>query len=524
MTGRARYALTGFLVLAAGAAGPRVRLAAQDTTRGLDARTVLRSVEAAMGAANLTSIRFTGRGAVYTHGQALTRFGPLPRFDVTSLTYAADYTVPGSRVERVRVQGANPPRGGGPQPVIGEERTVSLLNGSDAWAVGANGSANRQPNGQGLDADTVEQRQIELWETPHGFLAAAAKSPTVTVTERRVGGQRLRTVSFPRGRTHMDGDIDDANHVIRVETWIAHPVLGDLSMETVYGGYRDWNGIAFPTRVTERWGGEVVLDLTVTEVAANAPVDLAVPRAVRDTPVPPVSHVVTTRLADGIYAVGGQNANTIVVEYADYVIAIEAGTHQERSKAVMAEIARLSPGKAIRYLVNTHAQYNDHAAGVRPYAAAGATIVTHADNKKWFEEVAFRGTWTIEPDALSRSRAHPRIETVNESRTYGEGERRIVLYHVAGNQHDASMLMAYLPGKKWLIEADSFSTTDSGGILFGPPEPPVGAPADFPRCCDARNFYDNVVQLRLDVETIVPIHGVPCPWALLETFLGTRRG
>jgi glyoxylase-like metal-dependent hydrolase (beta-lactamase superfamily II) len=204
-------------------------------------------------------------------------------------------------------------------------------------------------------------------------------------------------------------------------------------------------------------------------------------------------------------------------------MAIEGGTHQERSNAVIAEIKRLFPSKPIRYLINTHAQYLDHAGGVRPYAAEGITIVTHKDNRKWFEEVAFRGTWTIEPDKLSQLKTTPRIETVDDRKVISDGTREVVLYHMQGNLHDGSMLMVYLPALKWIIEADAYSTNDSGAPLFGPAVPPPNAPPDFPRCCDARNLYDNVQRLKLDVETVVPIHGVPAPWDSFLSFIGRKR-
>jgi len=482
---------------------------------------VLDATQTAMRGANLRTIEFTGSGLTFTIGQAQKRFGPLPRFDVKSFDYVADYGAPGSRVERVRVQGNNPPRGGSPQPVIGEDRTITYLRGSDAWAVNAAGSANRQPGGAGLDMDTVEQRQIQLWETPHGFLAAALQNTSAaTVREEHVGGRHFWVVSVPRGKSRLEGHINDDHLVERVETWMAHPVLGDMSIETSFTGYRDWGGVMFPSRYVERWAGEVVLDLTISSVKRDVAVDLTVPESVRNTPLPAPTKIVTTKLADGIYDIGGQNANTIAIEFKDYVMAIEGGTHQERSLAVIAEIRKIFPAKPIRYLVNTHAQYLDHAGGVRPYAAEGVTIVTHKDNRKWFEDVAFKGTWTIKPDKLSQTSARPPIETVDDKRVFTDGSREVVLYHLQGNEHDAAMLMAYLPAQKWLIEADAYSSNDAGAPLFGPPVPPPGAPPDFPRCCDARNLYDNVQRLKLDVATIVPIHGVPVPWAQLVAFLG----
>lgn len=502
-----------------------------ETWAQAEAKRVVDAAAANMGATHLRTIEVSGTGFVFRHGQALVPFGPLPRFDMKSFTYVADYATPGSRVESVRVQGANPPRGGSPQPLVAEERNVAYLNGEYAWGMtigGAFASAapptpSRQPGGAGLDADIIEQRQIQLWETPHGFLIAASRSATSTVKEQRISGRRFRVVSFPRGKTRMDGYINDDNLVERVETWMAHPVLGDMSIETTFASYRDWNGVKFPTRVTERWGREVVLDLTISRVTSNVAIDLTVPAAVRNAPPAPMTTIATQKLAEGIYDIGGQNANTIAIEFGDFIVAVEAGTHQERSLAVIAEIRRLFPTKPIRYLVNTHAQYNDHAGGVRPYAAEGVTIITHKDNERWFEEVAFRGTWTIEPDKLSQTKAVPRVETVDDRKVISDGARQLVMYHMKGNNHDAAMLMAYLPAEKWIIVADAYSTNASGRPLFGPPEPPPNAPPDFARCCDARNFHDNVQRLRLDVQTIVPIHGVPASWDSFLTYLGKRR-
>ena len=59
------------------------------------------------------------------------------------------------------------------------------------------------------------------------------------------------------------------------------------------------------------------------------------------------------------------------------------------------------------------------------------------------------------------------------------------------------MLMAYLPREKVIIEADLFDTHV---------QPPASAtPAN-------RSFYNQVQRLKLDVSTIVPIHGKPVSW------------
>ena len=61
--------------------------------------------------------------------------------------------------------------------------------------------------------------------------------------------------------------------------------------------------------------------------------------------------------------------------------------------------------------------------------------------------------------------------------------------------------MAYLPNEKILIEAD----------LFDPPANGVERPNS--SAAVHRVFYNNVGQIGLDVDMIVPIHGQPVPWS-----------
>ena len=57
--------------------------------------------------------------------------------------------------------------------------------------------------------------------------------------------------------------------VTRTETWIPNPVLGDMPVETTYSGYKDFNGVKFPTMIVQKQGGYPVLDLAVTSVQPN---------------------------------------------------------------------------------------------------------------------------------------------------------------------------------------------------------------------------------------------------------------
>src|SRR5437773_11253164 len=78
-----------------------------------DAKTVVNDASRAMGADNLKTIEYSGSGSDFALGQAYTPAAPWPRFIVKSYARAIDFQTPASRVDRVRMQGEMPPRGGG---------------------------------------------------------------------------------------------------------------------------------------------------------------------------------------------------------------------------------------------------------------------------------------------------------------------------------------------------------------------------------------------------------------------------
>lgn len=129
------------------------------TARDPDVKTVLDNAAEIMGATNLKTIEFSGSGSQFAHGQPLVPFAELPRFNAKAFDYVADYVTPGSRQEMVRTQALNPPRGGTPQPIVGEARAIAYLSG--------NIPGRRLPNPQGL-------RGGSPWEM--GLMTASSKN------------------------------------------------------------------------------------------------------------------------------------------------------------------------------------------------------------------------------------------------------------------------------------------------------------------------------------------------------------
>jgi hypothetical protein len=104
----------------------------------------------------------------------------------------------------------------------------------------------------------------------------------------------------------------------------------------------------------------------VASVKPNAPVaTMAVPDVVR-TAVAPTARVESQQLAEGVWLLGGGTHNSLLVAFKDYVAVVDAPNNEARSLAVIAEAARLVPGKPVQYVINTHHHF-DHAGGLRTY-------------------------------------------------------------------------------------------------------------------------------------------------------------
>ena len=98
--------------------------------------------------------------------------------------------------------------------------------------------------------------QMDIWVTPWGFLRGAAAN-AATVRSRKIEGVTYSVVTWspaqkaPSGQPYrVIGYINPQQFIDRVETWIEHPVFGDMHVETFYSDYADFGGgLRAPTRI-----------------------------------------------------------------------------------------------------------------------------------------------------------------------------------------------------------------------------------------------------------------------------------
>jgi len=446
----------------------------------------------AMGASGLKSIRYSGDGVGYTFGQAYKPGLAWPKITVRSFVRSVNYETGSMRDEILfaRAEGL----GGGGYPHVAPQRNEQYVSGEFAW----NQVANAPVAGPRFVADRVHQ----LWITPQGVVKAAIRN-NATVRQEKRNGQTYAAASFAEpGRFKAVAFIGANGLIDRVESVFPDPVLGDTPAVTTYSEYRDFNGVKFPTRIAQTQGGFPVLDLAVREVEPNAAVQIQLPDAVKTA----TERVTADKVADGVWFIAGGSHNSVAIEMKDYMILVETPLNDGRSVPVIAQVKQLSPGKPIRYVINSHGHF-DHSGGLRAAVAEGATIVTHSQNKPYFEK-AFATPNTISPDALAKSGKKPRFMTVGEKAVIKDGTRTVELYHVTDSHHTDSFLMVYLPKEKLLIEADSFT-----------PLPP-NAPAPVPANPLHANLVDNLGQLKMPVDKILPLHGRVVPASDLYAAVG----
>ena len=431
-----------------------------------DAKTTISAATKALGADNLKTLEFYGSGYDFAIGQAPNPSSPWPRFNDKSYLRSIDFQAPASRMQRVRTQAENPPRGGGQQPIIGEQRQDQVA-----------------PGGPALWDDL-------MMSVPYGFLKAAASAKDASVKSQTIAGKKYSVVTFAAvNKAPVSGYISDQNVLEKVETKIDNNVLGDTPFETTFADYIDFSGLKFPTHIVQKQGGYPVLDLTNVDVKPNAAVSISAP----PTPTAPAPTATSSeKLSEGAYLILGGYA-ALALDLKDYIVVVEGPQSDQRAEAIIAKAKELISNKPIRYVVNTHAHF-DHAGGLRDFVAEGATVVTHEMNKPYYEKV-WANPHTLSPDRLAMHPKKATFKTMTDKLVLSGGDHTIELYHMTDFGHNDGMIMVYLPKEKILLEADAFNP---------PPQPITQTPAVISPYNQA--LVANIDRLKLDVQRIIPVH------------------
>jgi glyoxylase-like metal-dependent hydrolase (beta-lactamase superfamily II) len=451
---------------------------------GQDATAVLDAAAKAMGTPSLQSLRYTGTGSNNSLGQAYQAGGPWPRFTVKQYVALVNYSVPAMRQEIVRVDDQRPPRGGGAGPFNPATGQGSIRP--------IPGDIHQTQNADGR----TEIGAVNIWLTPHGFLKGAIASGNAKIAARRGGNTSVSFTAF--GKYVITGTLDAQHRVERVATTIDGGFTGDTPLDATYGGYEAFGGVQLPRHIVLRQGGHPILDIVVDEAEPNSTAALELRGSAPSAGTAVAPKVETEKIGDGVWFLNLGNPQSLLVEFRDYVVIIEAPTNDARSLATIAAAHELVPNKPIRYLVNTH-HHSDHSGGLRAYVAEGIPIITHESHLRYYEQEVFPNPHSLNPDMLAKMPRAPIIEGMKDKRVLTDGSMTLELHLLRGSLHAEGLLVAYVPQEKLLIQADAFAPR--------PGAAPLPAPSPF-----TTNLVDNVERLKLDVERVAHVHGGVDSW------------
>ena len=167
------------------------------------ADTVLQRVADGINVGEIKTLQYTGNGVMFSLGQNTTPIAPLPRYYLKNFTRIIDFNNAAMRDEIVRIQGEDPPRGGGGQPISGEQRQIQLVRGDHAW----NEAGKETP----ARFHEVTDRQHQIWVTPQGFVRAAL-AHEASIKPQTIDGRKMTVISFTmKGKMKADGYVNDEN-------------------------------------------------------------------------------------------------------------------------------------------------------------------------------------------------------------------------------------------------------------------------------------------------------------------------
>ncbi len=504
----------------------------------VDPMPILAAASKEIGEASLRCITFSGTGYSGPVGQTFEHAVNIdwPRSEMSNYTRTINWDTGTSRETFDRQPGLNPASwkyGLGwvdGTPTQKNLRQTHVVNGRYAWHMDGDGPPVAVP------PEDAERYQLDIWLNAPGFLKAArlpGANPKALWRWEQIEKGRDGNVVNPEkvhvvgitvlGKYRVDATINSQNIITRIKTTVNENALGDFNIEhestdfvaagsarwpVAWHSHQGWDdNWQFYSQSTghNAYGGKFA------NVQANACGDpLPVPEAVKQAQPPNPASVTVEKMANGVYLLGGGPANSYMVEFRDFVAVFEAPGSEERSLAVIEQIAKLAPGKPIRWLIVSHPHF-DHIGGLRTYSHIGATLVQHMANLNFLNQDVLTYTpRTVKPDIVSlwpptEVAEGYNYEAIQENYVITDNSRILRVYYVQPLQHVAGMLMAYLPAERIAFEADLFDTHEAPRAAQMPA---------------MRSFYNQVQRMKLDIATVAPVHGKPVPWSTFIAALG----
>lgn len=455
--------------------------------------------------------------------------GPLPEDLVDTSTYETDYLLDlsaGRVWAQTRAEAlfesfeTLPPR---EFTVVADERHGLLTGDAGLVPVG--------PLPAYYTAALVRQQRLF---TPHVFVAAALDEPGI-VTDAgalTIDGRPHRALLIADAGGDVELHVDDETGLVtRMISAESNPLVRDVEVEVTYSDWTPQGALVVPSNVELSVDGAVWWSETRNAVDVDPPPDETLFDALDEATAADADpadtafgsrsqHLMTSFFSIGIVydpepdilepveILPGvthlpSRASSLVVAHPDGLIVLEAPASPANGTALLEAIDDLAPGQAVTHLVQSH-HHVDHAAGVRSFAAAGATVVVGDGAGAFWEEVLDADS-SVEPDALSTTDDVGALDEVaaGSSTVIMDDGDTVVTVHHTPTPHASDMLITTIETGDEIVvyEADTYNATT--GFTLALPGPQV-------LFDDLRSlgYLDGACASPVPM-TIVPAHGAP---------------
>lgn len=432
------------------------------------------------------TIVIEGAGTNGNLGQDMTPDATGQAFMLSNYRRSIDVANGRARTEQTRTPNFAYFQGQQPQKqVLGVDKDV-------AYNVTPNGTATRASNAAARD------RRAELFHHPVTIVRAALDPATKLAYPRTAGDQRVVDLTTADGLAFTLAIDSGTKLPARIVSLTDNPNLGDVAIETSFADYQEVSGLKLPAHITTKTDKWTTADIRATTQSVDADAgDLAAPAAAAAAaPItgPAAATVTAEEIAKGIWFLAGQSHNSVLVEFADHLMMIETPQNDTRALAVIAKARELRPNKPLTQVVASHHHF-DHSGGVRAAVSEGLAVVAHKPTAAFYQDTIAR-KHSIVPDALAKNPKPLKIETVDDELELKDAAMTVQLLHIAGNPHADTLLMAYFPKERILVQVDAYS--------------PGAAVQPY-----AANLVDNIKRRNLKVDRVVPLHGAMVPFSEL---------
>ena len=305
-------------------------------------------------------------------------------------------------------------------------------------------------------------------------------------------------------------------------------VYGDVSLDVSYEDWRVVDGISFPHRVLMSYGGAPRIEVTRSEVLVNPEFDVNIftpPEGVEyvhDDAIarrsrmlsqsllmfgfagvgrPTIESIQLSPEIQLLYAAPKDGVFTMVVELENSLVVVEPGQNDLKGEVIIDRLAQQYPDKPISHLIVSH-HHNDHAAGIRPYIAAGAKLVVHEAAVDFYKMQTSREPSVVLQDALDRNPQAAQIVGVAASSPVRIEDSRlpVVVYHLEMG-HVPDMVFVFVEGENLLYGGDLYISGLARDLRSGKKRPANILPFHA-----AQSLDDGIREYGLEVATLVGSH------------------